>query len=188
MRPAAQTAPVKLVVSVFTAESALFSAVIGELARRYGQPDFLSETLDFGSTDYYREEMGFPLSRKLVSFESLIRPDGLSGVKLYTNGIEDVFLSADGKRRVNIDPGVLTLERFVLASCKNFTHRIYIGGGVYADLTLIYSATSGSFRALEWTYPDYAAPGMTGILKELRRRYALSLGMGARKAGKGAKA
>lgn len=184
MRPA-QAAPVKLVVSVFTAESALYPAVIGELARRYGQEDFISETLEFGRTDYYREEMGFPLSRKLVSFETLIRPDELSGVKLYTNGVEDGFLSPEGKRRVNIDPGVLTLERFVLASCKNFTHRIYIGSGVYADLTLIYSAKTGSFRALEWTYPDYGAPGMTGILRELRRRYALSLGRGTQQAKKG---
>ena len=74
---------------------------------------------------------------------------------------------------MNIDPGYLLLERFVLATGKNFTHRIYLGGGIYADLTLIY--TRGDFQALPWTYPDYADPRMIRHLNQIRHRYTIDL-------------
>ena len=78
-----------------------------------------------------------------------------------------------GRRRVNLDPGYLLLERFVLASGKNFTHRIYIGQGIYADLTLMFQ--KGAFRTLPWTYPDYAARDMQSFLTQVRRKYAADL-------------
>ena len=62
-------------------------------------------------------------------------------------------------------------ERFVLASGKNFSHRIYIGGGIYADLTLIYQ--KGSFQKLPWTYPDYSDDGMLKFLEQVRNKYIL---------------
>jgi hypothetical protein len=70
----------------------------------------------------------------------------------------------------------VALEKFVLASCKNFSHRIYLGSGVWADLTLIYRA--GGFMALEWTYPDYKGAAMTTLIEQIRNRYAFVLGRG----------
>ena len=75
----------------------------------------------------------------------------------------------NGCRRINIDPGYLVPERFVLASAKNFTHRISIGKGIYADLTLVY--TRGGFQTLAWTYPDYAEKNMLTFLDRVRNKY-----------------
>jgi hypothetical protein len=180
MRPG-KVEPVKLVVSIFSSEPALISDVLVELKTRFGDTDFLSEPVDFDFTAYYEGEFGKGLRRRLASFEELIDPSELARIKLETNALEDRYLGVEGKRgkrRVNIDPGYLTLERLVLASCKNFSHRIYLGSGVYGDLTLLYSGEE--YRALEWTYPDYAGAHMRGLFKEIRERYAEKIGRGKR--------
>ena len=97
--------------------------------------------------------MGSPLFRRLFGFKQLIQQHDLGQIKLTTNSIEHQY-SSGNKRLVNIDPGYLLHERFVLATGKNYSHRIYIGKGIYADLTLIYC--HGRFESLPWTYPDYA--------------------------------
>ena len=108
--------------------------------------------------------MGDNLFRKLISFEKLIKPETLSDIKLFTNSIENEHLAEGGKRIVNIDPGYISLEKLVLATGKNFAHRIYLRNGIYADLTLVYK--NGDFQPLEWTFPDYAgvAEGYTGAI------------------------
>jgi len=166
-----------LVVSLFTGHKALFAEVLMGLEKKFGPMELLSEALDFSTTDYYTEEFGAGLKRKIVSFERLIPMTGLAEIKLFTNGLEGAF-AKDGKRLINIDPGYLTLERFVLASCKNFPQRIYLGGGVFADLTLVYS--DNDWRTLEWTYPDYRDRGMMETLKEVRKRYAVKIKRGLR--------
>jgi hypothetical protein len=112
--------------------------------------------------------MGEPLFRRVMAFGGLINQGALASIKRTTNAIEDTY-AIEGKRRVNIDPGYMLAERFVLATGKNFTHRIYIGGGIYADLTLMYQ--KGAFRALPWTYPDYAGEKMQDFLTLVRDRY-----------------
>jgi hypothetical protein len=114
--------------------------------------------------------MGSPLFRRVFAFKPLISQSDLSAFKLATNKIEDYY-SHQGRRRVNIDPGYMLRERFVLASGKNFSHRIYIGAGIYADLTLIYE--KGSFKKLPWTYPDYSDGGMLKFLEQVRNKYIL---------------
>jgi hypothetical protein len=98
----------------------------------------------------------------------LIEQQDLANVKLATQQIERNY-SPNGRRRVNIDPGYMLRERFVLASGKNFSHRISIGDGIYADLTLIYK--KGRFQALPWTYPDYTDDGMLKYLERVRNKY-----------------
>ena len=176
MRPS-EIEPVKLVVSVLSSEADAAEKAIGALKKRFGETDFTSKVLDFNYTDYYEPEMGKGLKRTLVAFERLVSPNELSGAKTFTNGIEDCFLTSDGRRRVNIDPGYLTLEKLVLASCKNFFHRIYLDKGVYAEITLVYKGKD--FRPLEWTYPDYKDVPMLEILREIRRIYAKNIGRGA---------
>lgn len=165
---------VKLFVSLFTADPALFAEALRRLEDRFGPVDVLSGLLDFTNTDYYEEEFGQGLVRKVVSFEQHVCADELAEIKLFTNSIEDGFLSLDRKRRVNIDPGLLSLERLVLASCKNFAHRIYLGSGVYGDVTLIYMRSG--WKPLEWTYPDYKDERMRRILTQMRMRYAFRTG------------
>jgi hypothetical protein len=175
MRPG-KVEPVKLVVSVFSSEPDLVTAIMEELQKSFGKIDLLSEPIDFNWTDYYEDEFGKGLVRRVASFEDLIDPAELANIKHKTNALEDRYLDANGKRRVNIDPGYLTFERLVLASCKNFTHRIYLANGVYGDLTLVYRG--GEFRPLEWTYPDYCGAQMKGLFKKIRTMYAEKIGRG----------
>ena len=150
----------------------LFEEAAAALVHTCGDIDIVSPWMRFDYTGYYEREMGAPLFRRLIAFKQLIRQDELADVKLATNALEQRFLR-EGKRRVNIDPGYLLLERFVLASGKNFSHRIYIGSGIYADLTLVYR--HGAYEALPWTYPDYADVPITGFLAQVRAKYALDL-------------
>jgi len=145
-----------------------------------GPVDMISQWLDFDYTDYYYKEMGAPLFRKVFAFKNLIAQDALARIKERTNEIESRF-EISGKRVVNIDPGYLVSSRFILATGKEYSHRIYIGHKIYADLTLMYSKKEG-FKTLEWTYPDYASQSMLSFLSKIRDKYLLDL-----KASKGKK-
>ena len=161
--------PVKLVVSVITGNKDLFESVCEKLVKKFGETDYISETLAFYFTDYYEKELGKDLIRHIISFKELINPDMLPQIKLFTNDIEDQFLKEGVNRSVNIDPGYIALCHFVLASCKGFAHRPYLCDGVYADLTLVFRKKT--FQALEWTFPDYASEGLINILNGIRADY-----------------
>ncbi len=153
-------------------DKALVEDVAQDLTDHFGPVDLLSAWLPFDYTDYYHTEMGRPLFRRVFSFLELVEQTFLADAKTITNGIEEKY-SRNGLRRVNIDPGYLLLERFVLATGKNYSHRIYIGKGIYADLTLLY--TDGEYRKLPWTYPDYASEDMIRYLLKVRSKYALDV-------------
>ncbi len=174
---AGRVEPVKLVASVFSSDGALIESVLGELEKRFGETDLVSAPLELDSTDYYEAEFGKRLVRRVASFAELIDPGELPGIKLETNALEESYPGEGGARRVNIDPGYVTLERLVLASCKNFTHRVHLARGVYADLTLVFRA--GGVLPLEWTFPDYASGTMRGIFKTIRSMYAAQIGRGS---------
>ena len=159
---------VKLVASLFSPEEKILEEVIGELQAAYGAPDWLSPPLFFDRTRYYEKEMGWPLHRRFVSFKLLIRPEAIVDIKLQTNELEKRSLQ-EGRRKVNIDPGYVALERLVLASGKNYTHRIHLLKGIYADLTLVFH--QGSFQTLPWTYRDYADPLVIGYFNDIREHY-----------------
>ena len=167
---------VKLITSLITGEDDIIKPVLKKLEARLGSVDILSERLDFSHTDYYRDEMGERLFRKIASFEKLIKPDELADIKLFTNSVEDEYVKEKGKRIINIDPGYISMEKMVLASCKNFAHRIYLKKGIYADLTLIYKA--GGFQSLEWTFPDYAKGNVKRLLQGIRERHMHQLQRG----------
>ena len=160
--------PAKLVIGLFTGDTQIFEKLVPEFISRYGQIDLVSPWMAFDYTRYYEKEMGTPLHRRLCSFQSLIAQQDLTTIKINTHQIEQSFLRS-GRRRVNIDPGYMLRERFVLASGKNFSHRICIGDGIYADLTLIYH--KGNFQRLPWTYPDYADDVMLAFLEQVRNKY-----------------
>lgn len=164
--------PAKLVLGLFLHERALWPKVAAQLKAAFGAIDMISPWFVFDYTDYYASEMGSPLHRRLMAFNTLIEQEALANIKCRTNALE-LSYAVQGRRRVNLDPGYLLLERFVLASGKNFTHRIYIGQGIYADLTLLFQ--KGAFRTLPWTYPDYAAQDMRWFLTQVRRKYAADL-------------
>ncbi len=164
--------PAKLVVSVFMKDKGIFDSVFKDLEKIGGPVDIMSKWLDFNFTDYYYKEMGVPLFRRLVAFKPLIEQEQLASIKLRTNAIENTHLEED-QRRVNIDPGYLLASRFILATGKDYSHRVYIGSQIYADLTLMWSKQG--FKTLEWTYPDYASEDVFEFLEKVREKYRLDL-------------
>ena len=164
--------PAKLIIGFFLKEKTLGPAVIEKLTGRFGDMDIVSEWMPFDQTTYYEPEMGAPLFRRMMAFETLVHQGELAKIKCTTNAIEKAFADHGG-RAVNIDPGYLLLERLVLATGKNFSHRIYIGESIYADLTLVYR--KGRFESLPWTFPDYAGQRIQTFLKRVRAKYAMDL-------------
>jgi hypothetical protein len=146
----------------------LFDAAQRELIAQFGPLDYESILMPWGFTDYYTKELGENLLRKFLAFERLIDPERLAEIKLFTNQLEGKF-SQEGARRINLDPGYLDSAKVVLATTKNRDHRIYIGQGVFAEVTLHFRGKS--FRAWEWTYPDYATPEYIAIFNQIRRLY-----------------
>lgn len=164
--------PAKLLVSVISRFPERIASVLSDLTDRYGILDFVSEVLPFDYTEYYCGEMGRPLFRRFASYDGLIAQEELPQIKVQTNLLE-TEQSSGGKRSVNIDPGYLLAERLVLASGKNYAHRVYLSHGIYADLTLIYR--DKDYQPLAWTYPDYAEPKVRNWLRALRQKYLLQL-------------
>ena len=160
---------VKLVAGMLSSVEELFSEAEEMLSRHFGKTDFASNIIPFRYTSYYENEMGKNLLRKFISFEKLIDAGSLAEIKILTGSIEKKLSNDSGSRRVNIDPGYLTAAKLVLATTKNYGHRIYIGNGVYAEVTLHFK--DGSFKPWDWTYPDYRMDEYIEIFNKIRKIY-----------------
>lgn len=138
------------------------------LEREFGPIDAVTEPFPFDYTDYYVPEMGEGIERFFISFGNLVQPDSLSSIKERTNEIEKEWM-VDGKRSINLDPGLLSDASVILATTKNRAHRIAIGRSLYAELTLIYQ--NRRFESFPWTYADYRSEKVESVLYGFRNRY-----------------
>ena len=160
--------PVKLVVGlIFKEEPALNKAEL-ILKNKFGSFDYESIILPFNFTDYYEAEFGQGLKKKFLSFSKLIHPQELAKIKLFTNKIENK-LSRNGLRLVNIDPGYLDSAKYILATTKDYIHRIYLDKGIFAEITLYFR--NNAFLPGEWTYRDYKTKEYADILINIREIY-----------------
>lgn len=155
MAEAKRPSQVKLVVgTIFASEGILIEAKV-RLEKKFGPVDFQSPLMPFDCTRYYEKEMGPGLRRQFLSFQRPINPQSLATIKLYTNRLEKRL--ARGKTRparvINLDPGYISASKLVLATCKNYSHRIYLDKGIFGEVTLHFR--SGTFTPWPWTYPDY---------------------------------
>ena len=73
----------------------------------------------------------------------------------------------------NLDPGFITMQSLVLATGKNFSHRVYLKDGIWADLTLVWQKKQ--WVDFSWTFPDYAGDAMKSRLTKLRLSYKTKL-------------
>lgn len=163
--------PVKLFLGMISREPALFTECTRLFAEEFGPVDLVSDVLPWDHSEYYREEMGTGLLRMFIFFGPPADPELLAAVKLHAIRIEASFsdtTAAAVRRRINLDPGYLTEAKVVLATTKDFPHRIYIGKSIYAESTLHYHKDSRSFLPVGHTYPDF------------RTEYCLQLFNGAR--------
>jgi hypothetical protein len=161
--------PVKLISGIISKKEDTLKKAKAILERKFGKIDFQSQTLPFNHTDYYEKEFGKNLKREFVSFKKLVAPADLAKIKIITNKIER-SLSEGLNRTVNIDPGYLNLSKLILASTKDYKHRIYLNKGVFLEVTLFYQ--DKTFRAWDWTYPDYKTNDYIAIFNRIREIYA----------------
>jgi hypothetical protein len=167
----AEPKPVKLVAGILAADEAALKAAREELEKRFGKIDLESEVWPFESTEYYADETGPAILRQFVGFEKLVDPEILADVKHATNEIEQKLAAKPAgspPRPANIDPGMIEPAKLVLASTKNYSHRIYIGGNIYAEVTLVYE--KGSWQPMTYTYPDYRKGRYMEFFEKARRR------------------
>jgi len=164
--------PEKLMCGILAGRDADLPQVRGELCSRFGPVDYERGPLPFDYTHYYDEEMGVPITRYFCSFRDLVSPDTLAGIKVFTNELEEKH-AENGMRRVNLDPGCISLRRLMLASTKDNGRRIPLSGGIYAEITLVF--IGGSFRPVPWTYPDFRSAEYLEAMKEIREIYKAQL-------------
>ena len=163
---------VKLVVGLLAASDGFLDEVTAALGQRFGPVDDCSPRTDWSASTYYRDELGDGIRRQFLSFEHLVGAGKLAALKQLTNALEEAWRAAGG-RRVNIDPGYVAATKLVLASTKDAAHRVYLSGGLYAEVTLHYA--DGSFRAYPHTYPDYATAESIAFFNRVRTRYLAQL-------------
>ncbi len=143
------------------------------LEKEFGAIILTSRLFTFIETEYYKEEMGKNLTRVFAAFDNLIEKDCIVDIKLKTNQIEDNLFSVNGKRSVNIDPGYLTSAKVVLATTKNFQHRLYLKKGIFAEVTLRYR--KDSYSPWEWTFRDYKREESIDFFNKLRVIYRMEI-------------
>jgi hypothetical protein len=165
--------PVKLFVAVILAAEIGFSETQTIICRAFGELDLISALLPFSHTRFYEREMGSGLQRCIFSLAELQPAEKLVSLKQAGIRLEQEYSSAFGKRRINIDPGYVNHAKMVLASSKDYAHRIYLGAGIFADLQYVYSA--GKWQMQPWTYPDYAFAEIIDFFTAMRKQYDLQL-------------
>jgi hypothetical protein len=165
--------PVKLIVGILACDEAAARACHGPLTDLYGPADFVSDVYPFDMTVYYVDEAGSAMVRQFLSFETLIHPGRLAEIKHQTNALEQQLasqLQTPWPRPVNLDPGYVEPSKLVLASTKNFAHRIYIGQQIYAEVTLVYN--KGCWETFAFTFPDFKSGRYNEFLSLVRLKIA----------------
>ena len=164
--------PVKPVVSLLLARQDLSPALVVTTRRYFGPPDLVGPWWPLRYRLLYPGDGPRPGAPP-----GFLPPSGRSGPTgqlegLYQYESKPAF-SLGGRRLANLDPGYVARERLVLATGKNFSHRIYLDHGIYGDLTLIYS--QGTFQTQPWTFPDYARGPLPELLLRVRKKYIWQL-------------
>ena len=163
--------PVKLIIGILATDEDCLQTAKEALTGEFGKADFVSDVWAFEQTDYYKSQIGEHILRQFVSIEKLIDPGELAKIKHRTNKLEQKLADKAGlelPRPINLDPGIIEPSKLVLATTKNYSHRIYIGQKMYAEVTLIYD--KGHWRPFEYTYPDYREQRYFDFFGKVRNR------------------
>jgi len=162
------TPKVKCIFGLIYSNDSDLRVCIDHLEKVFGQSDLVSKEFPFEITDYYENEMGSGLKRKFISFIKLIEAHKLSEIKRISNIIEEYYLK-NNKRSINLDPGYLDMDKFVLASAKYGRQKIYLDKGIYADPTLYFFKKE--FHAYDWSFPDFSSGIYNDFFVRVRAQY-----------------
>lgn len=158
--------PGKLFLAIMYTDKTVCDRALTQFISVYGTIENQFGPLDVSQfTTYYHKEMGEGIKKIYLTFKNTIERHALPEIKIFTNTIESQLLN-ENKRMVNMDPGYITNDKFVLATTKDFYQRIYLNDGIYAEVTLHYRM--GKYRYFSWTYPDYKETGVQGLLEKSR--------------------
>jgi|OpeIllAssembly_1097287.scaffolds.fasta_scaffold12852_3 hypothetical protein len=141
-----------LFFALLFAREAVVDSILPILGDRFGDIMHKSPMYAWSHSHYYDRELGTPVLRRFIFFGSLFDASTLPDIKLETNRLEDAF-SENGKRTINIDPGYVTSSKVVLASAKDYSHRLYLGKGIYGEVALYFQGSR--FNPMPYTYQDY---------------------------------
>ena len=161
-------APIKIVAALTTNPTVPIEEIAQKLEELLSPIDMRSPLFPFNFTDYYTAEMGSGLKKQFLSFKKLVHAETLPEIKIATNIIEDNYKNPD-KRSVNIDPGYICAAKLILATTKDYDHRLYLSRGIFGDVHLRFR--KGHFRVNEWTYPDYRQPEILNYFEMVRSLY-----------------
>ena len=148
--------PTLLLLAAFSRYEAALAWARDRASAAWGPVALESHPFAFDQTDYYQPTMGPGLQKVFFTFARPFDPGNMAEVKLQTTQWEQLYArqaSHPEPRPLNLDPGYLTLGKLVLASTKDFTHRIYLARGIYAEVTLYYR--HGRWEPHPWTFADY---------------------------------
>jgi len=161
--------PVKIIIACTRITGYDMEDLHGVLEKKLSAIESISGTFDFSQfTDYYAREMGLSLEKDFLVFTKPEKPEILPSLKLWANEIEQKY-ARKGQRIINLDPGYICDARLVLATTKNYTHRIYLNSGIFGDVHLIYQ--NHTFNPQPWTYPDYKQPEVIAFFNTVRENY-----------------
>jgi hypothetical protein len=158
-----------LVVASFSRHLAALSWGQQQLEAAYGSIALVSCDFPFHHTSYYEESMGSDLKKRFLVFEDFFSPDCLPDVKKFTISLETKLIGSAAYpecRPLNLDPGLLQLGKFLLATTKDQSHRIYLRDSIFAEVTLRYQRSG--FTPWPWTYADYREPAVQAFLNDAR--------------------
>jgi Domain of unknown function (DUF4416) len=164
--------PLLLVIASFSRSKEVLAWSAERLEALFGTIGLVSLPFAFVQTRYYEASMGTGLKKCFFACQGLRSPDDLADLKLRTNEIEleaGAKWQAVGPRPLNLDPGLLSLGKFMLATTKDQAHRIYLRDGIFAEVTLHYHA--GAYVVWPWTYADYQLPEVREFLGSARDYY-----------------
>lgn len=163
--------PVKLICGILASDTDALIAAVNRLEQEFGAIDLKSPVWPFDMTDYYRQQAGQNILRQFVAFQKLFEPEQLAAVKIKTNILEQELsehLKRVWPRPVNLDPGYIEPSKLVLASTKNFAHRVYIGQQIWAEVTMIY--VKGVWQTFPFTFPDFKSGRYNEFLSQARQK------------------
>jgi hypothetical protein len=171
-RPLRAAPPAFLFFGAFSGRSEILDEARRLIEERFGalHADGVSATFPFPDTRTYRPTMGAGLERRFFVLDGLFPQDGLAAVKRGAISLEEEIrrrFPGSVARPVNIDPGLINDCRIILASTKDYAHRIYRGDGIWEEVTLIFR--HGAYRSLPWTYPDFQNPEYHKFFAKFRK-------------------
>jgi hypothetical protein len=141
--------------------------LVSALEKNFGKIEEKSDEINFDFTKYYEKEFGKDLRKSYFCFQGDFDVEKLPDAKLFCTELENIY-SKDGRRLINIDPGYVTKNSFILASFKERAHRIFLKKGVYADLELVYE--NNEWHSFQWTFADVKDPRVKDFLNKVKER------------------